>query len=233
LELGRHTLQANGIVAGGGGERSVSIGLELVDRKPQWVELVVLADRTYGDGPVTLVGMATSGLAVAYTVTDSEGKPTDIAAIENSNELLIHGAGDILITANQAGNADYSAAAPVSRTLHIAKAPLSVSVADATRVYGEANPSFDVSYDGFVSGEDASSLDRAPSIATEATGTSAPGSYVITVSGGVSANYAFTYHGATLTVTKATQGITFSAPGEVDRSAGSIVLDVSASSGLP
>src|SRR5690606_31041152 len=72
LELGEHTLQANGVVAGGKGERSVSIGLELVDRKPQWVELGVLANRTYGDGPVTLDGKSTSGLAVTYTVTDAD-----------------------------------------------------------------------------------------------------------------------------------------------------------------
>ncbi|WP_177195228.1 MBG domain-containing protein [Parapedobacter indicus] len=231
LELGHHTLQANGVVAGGGGERSVSVGLERVDRKPQWVEFGAPAGQTYGDDPVTLDGKSTSGLAVAYTATDMDGKPTNIAVIEN-NKLTIRGAGDILITASQVGNGDYSAASPVSRTLHIAKAPLAVSVADAARAYGGANPSFDVSYNGFVDGEDASSLDRAPSASTDATETSAPGSYAITVSGGVSANYAFTYHDATLTVTKAPQAITFNAPAEVTRDAGSIQLDVSASSGL-
>src|SRR5690606_31078559 len=115
LELGRHTLQANGVVAGGGGERSVSIGLELVDRKPQWVSFGALAGRTYGDGPVALEATATSGLAVTYTVTDADGKATDIAVIEN-NKLTIHGAGDIVITVAQQGNGDYSAATPVSRT---------------------------------------------------------------------------------------------------------------------
>src|SRR5690606_26607091 len=89
LELGRHTLQANGVVAGGGGERSVSVGLELVDRKPQWVEFGALADRVYGDGPIALEAMATSGLSVNYGVTDSEGNATGIASIENSNELHI------------------------------------------------------------------------------------------------------------------------------------------------
>ncbi|PPK99484.1 gliding motility-associated C-terminal domain-containing protein [Parapedobacter indicus] len=232
LELGEHTLQANGVVAGGGGERSVSIGLELVDRKPQWLAFDALADRVYGDGPIALEATATSGLAVTYAVTDSDGNPTDIAVIEN-NKLIIHGAGDIVITAGQGGNADYSAAPPVSRTLHIAKAPLSVRTSDATRAYGEANPAFELDYSGWMNGEDASSLDRIPSAATDATETSVPGSYAITVSGGESADYAFTYHGATLAVTKAGQAITFTAPGEVNRDAGSIQLDVSASSGLP
>src|SRR5690606_8606143 len=109
LELGEHTLQANGVVAGGGGERSVSVGLELVDRRPQWVEFGALPDRTYGDGPVALDATATSGLGVSYTVTDGDGNPTDIAVIEN-NKLTIRGAGDIVITAAQGGNVDYSAA---------------------------------------------------------------------------------------------------------------------------
>src|SRR5690606_24352172 len=116
----------------------------------------------------------------------------------------ILGAGDILVTATQAGNGNYSAAAPATQALHIAKAPLAVRTADATRAYGAENPVFGISYDGFVDGEDASSLDRAASASTEATETSAPGSYAITVSGGESSNYAFSYHGATLTVTKAT-----------------------------
>src|SRR5690606_2842073 len=233
LELGEHTLQANGVVAGGGGERSVSIGLELVDRKPQWLEFGALADRTYGDGPVTLEATTTSDLPVIYTVTDAEGKPTDIAAIENNHELHIHGAGDILITATQVGNADYSAAAPVTRTLHIAKAPLKVSVADASRAYGEENPVFELTYEGFVNGEDAPALTVQPAAATDATATSAPGDYAITIAGGESSDYAFTYHGATLTITKAQQAIIFTAPGEVNRDAGSITLDVSSGSGLP
>src|SRR5690606_26174455 len=143
---------------------------------------------------------------------DAEGNPTDIAAIENNHELHIHGAGDILITATQVGNADYSSAMPVTRTLPIAKAPLAVRTSDATRAYGEANPAFEVSYDGFVDGEDASALAAQPTATTEATGTSAPGSYAITIAGGESDNYAFSYHGATLAVTKAQQAITFEAP---------------------
>src|SRR5690606_16376560 len=54
LELGRHTLQANGIVAGGGGERSVSVGLLLVENRPQEISFGELEGVTYGDGPVTL-----------------------------------------------------------------------------------------------------------------------------------------------------------------------------------
>src|SRR5690606_20260595 len=80
---------------------------------------------------------------------------------------------------------------------------------------------------------DASSLDQEPSVATEATETSVPSSYVVTIGGGESANYALRYREATLTVVKAQQSITFNAPAEVNRDAGSVQLDVTASSGLP
>ena len=37
--------------------------------------------------------------------------------------------------------------------INVAQAPLTVTVNDATRIYGQANPAFSVSYDGFVAGD--------------------------------------------------------------------------------
>ncbi|GGC39442.1 hypothetical protein GCM10011386_34390 [Parapedobacter defluvii] len=233
LEPGRHTLQANGIVAGGKGERSVSVGLLLVDNKPQRINFGMLADRTYGDKPVTLDATASSGLPVRYVITDMKGDLTDIAEIESDNRLRIHGAGDIQVIATQSGDLEYAAAVPVIRVLRIAKTPLTVGIPDATRAYGESNPAFVISYNGFVNGDNPSSLETQPQASTEATEGSVPGSYAIAVSGGKAANYAFTYQEATLTVTKAQQAITFSTPSEVNRNVGSIQLAVSAGSGLP
>ncbi|MBK1442691.1 gliding motility-associated C-terminal domain-containing protein, partial [Parapedobacter sp. ISTM3] len=232
LKAGRHTLQANGIVAGGG-ERSVSVGLLLVDNKPQNIDFDALTNKTYGDGPVKLSASATSGLPVSYTVTDVEGNKTDIASISDGNELYIHGAGEVVITVTQAGDLEYGPANPVSRTLRIARAPLRVSVADATRAYGQPNPAFGLSYSGFVNGEDASALAVQPAATTAAMETSGPGSYAVVLGGGESDNYAFAYSGGTLTITKANQAITFNAPTEVTRDAGTVQLDVAASSGLP
>lgn len=209
------------------------MGLLLVEDKPQGIDLGIFEDVVYGTGPLSLNATSTSGLPVSYTVTNSDGKATGIASITDNNKLHIHGAGEVLVTAAQAGDMEYAAAAPVSRPLHIAKAPLEVSVTDATRAYGENNPAFGLTYSGFVNGDNASKLTVQPVAATEATGTSTPGSYAISISGGQSANYAFTYHPAVLTVTKAQQGITVDAPAEVNRGVGSITLDVSASSGLP
>ena len=88
-------------------------------------------------------------------------------------------------------------------SLTVAKAPLTVIAEDKSRAYGASNPALTVTYAGFVNGDTASSLNTAPVAASSATVTSNAGTYAITASGGVSANYAFNYVPGTLTVTKA------------------------------
>ncbi|GHV14728.1 hypothetical protein AGMMS49938_11380 [Fibrobacterales bacterium] len=91
----------------------------------------------------------------------------------------------------------------VNGTLTITKAPLTVTADSKSKTYGEANPDF-ISYEGFVNGEDERNLDTPPIASTLATTASTVGEYEVTVSGGVSNNYEFTYVNGTLTVTKAT-----------------------------
>lgn len=233
LQIGRHTLQANGVVAGGGGERSVSLGLLAVENRSQEIVFGSLDERMYGDGPVILDARATSGLRVDYAVTDTEGNATDIATVDNSNRLLIHGAGDILVTATQAGNVEYAMAEPVTQALRIRKAPLVVSTDNAIRTYGAGNPVFGLTYSGFVGGDDASILTKQPVATTEGVVSSVPGDYAITVGGGLSEDYVFTYRPGILTITKASQSVTLEAPAEVDLGAGSVQLAALATSGLP
>ncbi len=97
-------------------------------------------------------------------------------------------------------------------TLTIDPATLTVAVSNQTRTYGAANPNFELIYTGFANGEEATSLTTQPTASTTATASSGIGTYPITVSGGVSGNYAFTYVNATLTVNPAT--LTASAVGQ-------------------
>ena len=78
-------------------------------------------------------------------------------------------------------------------------APLTVTAPDATRVQGDANPTFAPTYSGFVYA--AASLTTQPTCTTTATAGSPVGTYPITCSGGASDNYSFTYVPGTLTVT--------------------------------
>src|SRR5690606_17959016 len=178
-------------------------------------------------------GAATSGLPVSYRITDVQGNDTDIAEIVDGNRVRINGAGTVRVIASQVGAGNYRAAEDVARTLVIQPATLSVSVQAVDRPYGEANPAFVLHYTGFVPNDTERVLEQAPVATTVATPSSDVGTYPITISGGKSADYVFSYTQSMLTVTRALQQIEFATAGELDRSAGRVPLDVQASSGLP
>lgn len=90
----------------------------------------------------------------------------------------------------------------------INKAPLIVKAENASRTYGDVNPSFTCTYSGFVNGEDASVLNSQPSTKTSATSTSNVGTYAITVSGGKAQNYTLSYEAGKLTVLPANLVVT-------------------------
>ncbi len=95
--------------------------------------------------------------------------------------------------------------ARVEVTLTINKKGLTVTADNKQRCQFEPNPELSFSYNGFVNGEDAESLTVQPTISTTAIENSAPGTYPITLGGGESPNYAFTYVNATLTVVRSPQ----------------------------
>ena len=92
-----------------------------------------------------------------------------------------------------------------SRTVSVQKAPLSIKVKDAVRAFSKPNPSFEIVYEGFVSGEGADVLTTQPGASVTATTASPAGEYPITVSGSAADNYAITYVNGTLSVTATTE----------------------------
>ena len=74
-------------------------------------------------------------------------------------------------------------------TLTITKASLKVGVNNYSRKYGEANPTFELHYDGLQNGETAPQWTTWPTISTEANAKSDVGEYVIKGTGGVMTNY--------------------------------------------
>ena len=85
------------------------------------------------------------------------------------------------------------------------KAALTVTANNAARLYGAANPTFIVSYSGFVNGETPSVMTGSPSLTTTAAVSSSAGAYVIAAATGTLAatNYSFSFVNGTLTVGKA------------------------------
>ena len=148
---------------------------------------------TYGDAPLSLTATSSSGLPVTFAVTSGPG------TLDGAT-LRITGAGTIQIRALQGGAGTFGPAA-VTRAILVAKAPLHVTAEDARRIVGQPNPPFTLRYSGFVGADyPATALTKIPVAATKANASSAPGTYPIALTGGVSNNYALTLVSSTLTV---------------------------------
>ncbi len=83
---------------------------------------------------------------------------------------------------------------------NIAKKTLTVTANDHEREQCAQNPEFTFAYAGFLDGQDESFLTTEPVTDCEATPSSIPGEYDITLSGGDDENYAFNYVNGTLTI---------------------------------
>jgi hypothetical protein len=110
--------------------------------------------------------------------------------------------GTYTITASGAADANYTIT-HVNGTLTVTPAVLTITAVDKSKVYGAALPTLTASYSGFVNGDDASSLDTPVTLSTTASASSPVGTYTITASGAVDANYTITHVNGTLTVTSA------------------------------
>ncbi len=100
--------------------------------------------------------------------------------------------------------------------LLVNKAVLTVAASSVSKVYGAAIPALTYGVSGFVNGDTAqNAFTGAAAIGTSATAASPVGGYDILVGPGnlASSNYDFAFQGSRLTITKASQAITFSAPG--------------------
>jgi hypothetical protein len=111
------------------------------------------------------------------------------------------------VTASGLTSANYSFSYDPAN-LTVTPAPLTITANDASRAYGDVNPTFTAGYTGFVNGDDAGDLDTAAVLATGATAASPAGTYPITVSGATSTNYDITFVPGTLTVGKAVLTVT-------------------------
>ncbi len=88
----------------------------------------------------------------------------------------------------------------VQATLTINKKQLTATADNKTVCQNQPLPELTFSYSGFVTGEGPENLDAPVVISTTAQAGGAAGTYPITVSGGASNNYSFTYVNATLTM---------------------------------
>ena len=187
-----------------------------------------LANVTYGASAITLNATASSGLPVTYSVAG----PASVLG----SRLVVTGAGTVSVTATQLGNSTYSPATPVTQTLQVAPATLTITANNATREYNQPDPPFSFTATGFVNGDTAAVLSGVP-VYLPPPANSLPGQYPLGLdpSGGTlfAKNYLFRFVAGTLTVTKASQTINFPQIPDTPYGTQGVLWNATASSGLP
>jgi gliding motility-associated-like protein len=144
--------------------------------------------QTYGGANFAPGATAPSG-TIAYTSSN-----TAVATIVSGN-IHITGAGISTITATN------GTSSPLTQTLTVNQAPLTITANNQFSAQGVALPALTVSYSGFVNGDTQAEFTTPPTVSTTATSSSGAGNYPISVSGGSSTDYTFSYVAGNLTMT--------------------------------
>jgi uncharacterized repeat protein (TIGR01451 family) len=123
---------------------------------------------------------------------------------------VLHAGARTLSVAFTPSSADYSvASAQVAITVDAAT--VTVTAANASKVFGAPMPPLTVSYTGFVNGDGVGSLASPAVASTGATATSPVGAYPVMASGASAADYVFAYSAGTLNITPASTTAAISA----------------------
>ena len=126
--------------------------------------------------------------------TDNE----KVATVSDNGMIIARSAGQCSIIASTADNLIQTKC-----VVTVVKIPLTAHVANTTKVYGDANPEFNITYSGFRDGDSEVGFSVPASISTIVDNSSKVGKYDIVASGAVSDKYEISYIPGTLTVTKA------------------------------
>jgi len=165
---------------------------------------------SYGE-PITLTAtVAPSGATGTALFTQGSnvlGTATVTNGVATLTTLALN-VGTYTITAIYLGDGNYGASTSTPVILTINPLTLTVTITDASRLYGQGNPAFTYTVTGaLVNGDTyATAITGVPVYSTSAIPTSPVGSYPISAAGLNSTNYVMAFVNGTLTVIKATPG---------------------------
>ena len=121
-----------------------------------------------------------------------------VATVSDNGMIIARSAGQCSIIASTADNLIQAKC-----VVTVVKIPLTAHVANTTKVYGDANPEFNITYSGFRDGDSEVGFSVPASISTIVDNSSKVGKYEIVAFGAVSDKYEISYIPGTLTITKA------------------------------
>lgn len=110
--------------------------------------------------------------------------------------------GTYSIVPSGAAGANYSISY-TNGTLTITKASLTITADSKSKIYATVNPTFTITYTGFLGSDTSANLTGIPVITTSAVTSSSVGSYTLSIAGATSPDYNITYVTGTLIITKA------------------------------
>lgn len=167
-------------------------------QRPQTVTMPTIGTMTYGDEAIVLPKTTDQGMIITWSSDNDK-----VAAI-NDNVLSIVGAGKASVKGTQAGSDEWLPFETQTIQLTVNKAKLNVTADNKSKEKGQPNPTFTISYDGFVNGDDSLDLDELPKVICAANETSDEGKYDIVLYGGKDDNYDYVFHNGVLTIIPST-----------------------------
>jgi hypothetical protein len=185
---------------------------------------------TYVSGAVTVEKKSVSVTASSHSVVYGDAKPTVTPAYDgfvnsqsatsfttaptcDTTYTTTSGFGTVASTCSGGSATNYSFSFTPG-VISVAKKTLTVTASSHSVDYGDAAPSPTPSYDGWVNSQGVAALTTAPTCTTAYTSTTAVASSGIATScsGGVAANYSFTFVAGAVTISKKSVAITASSP---------------------
>jgi hypothetical protein len=199
-----------------------------VNKGSQTITLTALPSKTYGDAPFALTGTSSSDLVLNYTSSN-----TAVATVSGSTVTIV-GAGTANITASQIGNNNFNPAVDVVQPLIVNKASQTINFAALpSKTYGDA--AFTISATSSSGLPLAYSSDNTGIATISGNTVTIVGAGTITIAASQSGNN--NYNPASLpqslTISKASQTITFTNLASKTFGDTPFVLSGTSSSGLP
>ena len=207
-------------------------GVVNIEKASQTITFGSLVNQVYGSASFIIAATSSAQVPVSFSSTTPA-----VCSVSNTTVSVLK-VGKCTIAADQAGDASYAPATAITQSFTVTPAVLTVTASSPTVTYGSTKPAITPVYSKFLNGDTQSSETFktgliAPTCGTSYTPLSPVGTSPITLcSGGSSANYTFIFVDSTVTITKASQAITFNPPSTKTYGASNVALTASSNSNL-
>ncbi len=186
--------------------------------------------KTYGDPNFDLAATSNSSGTISYSIVGT-ANGTGLTGTDNKT-VDIGNAGTVIIRASQIADGIYTTGTK-DIILTVQKAVLTATADDKSRAFEEANPTFSISYSGFVNGDTEAGLNMPITASSTATSSSNSGTYTIELTGGSASNYIITTVNGTLTITSLLATINTNAVDNITTTTATFNADVIFTGGEP